>query len=117
MRRSWRRRAAALVGALQLLSACYQYVPVQSAPAVGSQVALEINDDGRVALREQLGPGVVRLEGRLSAVDSDGMLVETSSVTQIRGRPIPVDSVRVRVSQGHVSEWTSVGFRAAEPSW
>ena len=102
MRRSWRRRAAALVGALQLLSACYQYVPVQSAPAVGSQVALEINDDGRVALREQLGPGVVRLEGRLTAVDSDGMLVETSSVTQIRGRPIPVDSVRVRVSQGHV---------------
>jgi hypothetical protein len=102
MRWKGRRQAAALVGTLQLFTACYQYVPVQSAPAVGSQVALEINDDGRVALRAQLGPGVVRLEGRVSAVDGDDMVVETSSVTQIRGRPVPVDSVRVRVSQGHV---------------
>ncbi len=97
-----RRQAAVILGTVQLFTACYQYVPVQSALAIGSQVALEINDDGRVALREQLGPGIVRLEGRLSAVDSDGMLVETSSVTQIRGRAMPVDSVRVRVSQGHV---------------
>ncbi len=65
-------------------------------------MALEINDDGRVALREQLGPGIVRLEGRLSAVEGTDMVVEASSVTQIRGQAVPVDSVRVRVSRGHV---------------
>ncbi len=97
-----RRPLAVLVGLLHLCTACYQYVPVQSAPTVGAHVGLEINDDGRVALREQLGPGVVRLEGRLSAVEGDAMIVRASNVTQIRGRPTPVDSVRVRVSRGHV---------------
>lgn len=97
-----RRPLAVLVGTLQLCTACYQYVPVQSAPAVGSRVALEINDDGRVALRDQLGPGIVRLEGRVSAVDGDGMVVQTLNVTQIRGRALPVDSVTVRVNSQHV---------------
>lgn len=102
MRWKGRRLVAVLVGALQLLTACYQFVPVRSAPSVGSYVALDINDDGRVALRDQLGPGIARLEGRLAQVDSDGMVVDVSSVTQIRGQAVPVDSVRVRVSQGHV---------------
>jgi hypothetical protein len=92
---------AVVVGLVQLSTACYSYVPVQTAP-VGSRVAVEINDDGRVALREQLGPGVVRLEGRVSAVEGGALVVQASSVTQIRGRPTPIDSVRVRVSQGYV---------------
>jgi hypothetical protein len=85
-----------------MCTACYQYVPVQTAPTVGSHVGLEINDDGRVALRDQLGPGVVRLEGRVAAVESDAVVVRALSVTQISGRPTAVDSVRVRVSQGHI---------------
>jgi hypothetical protein len=102
MRWRGRRQVAVLIGTLQLLTACYQYVPARSVPTVGSRVALDINDDGRVALREQLGPGIVRLEGRLSAVEGTDMVVEASSVTQIRGQSVPVDSVRVRLSQGHV---------------
>jgi hypothetical protein len=96
-----RRSIAVAIGLVQLSTACYSYVPVRTAP-IGSRVALEINDDGRVALREQLGPGVVRLEGRVSAVESDALVLEASSVTQIRGRPTPIDSVQVRVRQGHV---------------
>jgi len=83
-------------------TACYQYTPIRSTPAVGSRVALEINDDGRVALRDQLGPGIVRLEGRVSAVEGDAMVLQASSVTQIRGQAIAVDTVSVRVSQGYV---------------
>ncbi len=97
-----RRPLAALIGMLQLCTACYQYVPLRSAPAIGSRVAVEINDDGRVALRDQLGPGIVRLEGRVSAVEGSDMVVQTLNVTQIRGRASPVDSVQVRISQGYV---------------
>jgi hypothetical protein len=97
-----RRLLAVLVGAMQLLSACYQYVPVRSTPTVGSQVGFDINDEGRVGLRDQLGPGVARVEGRLTAVEGDVMVVQASSVTQIRGRPMPADSVHVRVSRGYV---------------
>jgi hypothetical protein len=99
-----RRPLAVLVGAVQLCTACYQYVPVRSSPTVGSQVGLQINDEGRVALRDQLGPGVVRLEGRLMAIESGDMVVQATSVTQIRGRALPVDTLRVRVSRGHVED-------------
>jgi uncharacterized protein (DUF58 family) len=97
-----KRFVAVVLGTVQLLSACYQYIPVRSTPTVGSQVGFDINDEGRVGLREQLGPGVARVEGRLTAVEGDTMVVQASSVTQIRGRPMPADSVRVRVSKGFV---------------
>lgn len=97
-----KRLVAVVLGTVQLLSACYQYIPVRSTPTVGSQVGFDINDEGRVGLREQLGPGVARVEGRLTAVEGDIMVVQASSVTQIRGRPMPADSVRVRVSRGYV---------------
>lgn len=97
-----RRPLAVLLGTLHLCTACYQYVQVQSAPTVGSRVALEINDDGRVALRDQLGPGIVRLEGRVSAVEAQALVVQTLNVTQIRGQALPVDSVSVRVNTQHV---------------
>lgn len=97
-----RRPAAVLLGAVQLLSACYQYVPVRTEPTVGSQVGFDINDEGRVGLRDQLGPGVARVEGRLTGVEGDVMVVQVSSVTQIRGRPMPADSVSVRVNRGYV---------------
>jgi hypothetical protein len=97
-----RRPLAVLVGALQLCTACYQYVPLRSPPAVGARVALEINDDGRLALREQLGPNIVRVEGRVSALDGDALVVEALNVTQIRGQALPVDSVQVRVVPQHV---------------
>ena len=102
MLRGSRRPLAVLVGVLQLCTACYQYVPVRSAPTVGAHVGLDINDDGRVALRDQLGPGVVRLEGTLRAVEGDAMIVQASNVTQIRGQPVPVDSLQVRISRGHI---------------
>jgi hypothetical protein len=101
MLESVKRPLAVSVGTLYLCTACYQYVPVQSAP-VGSQVSVEINDDGRVALRDQLGPGIVRLEGRVTAMEGNALVLSTSSVTQISGRPTPVDTVRVRVSQGYI---------------
>ena len=97
-----KRFVAVVLGSVQLLSACYQYIPVRSTPTVGSQVGFDINDDGRVGLREQLGPGVARVEGRLTAVEGDILVVQASSVTQIRGRPMPADSVRVRVNKGFV---------------
>jgi hypothetical protein len=96
-----RRPLAVLLGTVQLCTACYQYVPVQTAP-VGSQVGLEINDDGRVALRDQLGPGVVRLNGLVSAVESNALVMNTATVTQIDGRPIPMGDVSVRINQGHI---------------
>ncbi len=79
------------------LCACYTYVPVRTSPHIGAQVGIEVNDEGRIALRERLGPGVVRLEGRVAAVEGDELVVDASRVTQLRGLPLPLDSMRLRL--------------------
>lgn len=101
-RRAAKHRVMVVLGVLWACSACYVYVPVGTAPNVGSHVALEVNDAGRVALREQLGPGVLRLEGRLAAVEAGNFVIDASQVMQIRGLALPLDSMRVRLSNQFV---------------
>lgn len=101
MRRAMRPVALAL-GIVQLFAACFRYVPVTSTPVTGTRVALEINDEGRLALAQALGPGVIRIEGTLVSADADAWVVTATNVTQLRLRPTAVDSIRVRVPTAHV---------------
>jgi hypothetical protein len=98
----WRRQVALAVGVLHLCTACYSYVPVRSTPSPGAQVALEVTDEGRVSLNDKIGPGVVRLEGRLAAVEGDELLVDASAATQFRGYVSDLGGVRVRLPQRYV---------------
>ena len=99
-----RRLTASFVVALQLLTtACYAYAPVQTTPPAGSQVALEVTDEGRVALSDKIGPGVVRLEGTLAGVEGDELLVDASAVRQVRGYISDLGGVRVRLPRRYVT--------------
>jgi hypothetical protein len=98
----WRRSVAMAVGVLHLCTACYSYVPVQNAPRPGAQVALEVTDEGRVALNEKIGPGVVRLEGTLAGVEGDELLVDATAARQVRGYISELGGVRVRLPQRYV---------------
>jgi hypothetical protein len=93
--------AVSVVGVF-FCSACYGYVPVHGTPPVGAHVGIEVNDEGRVALRDRLGPGVLRLEGRLAGREGEEWVVDASRVTQLRGLPLPLDSMRLRLSQRFV---------------
>ena len=77
-----RRARAAFAGALLLPSAtgCYTYVPVRDgAPTARSEIALNISDQGRVALAERVGTGVRRVSGDLlQSTDSVFVLAVTS---------------------------------------
>jgi hypothetical protein len=99
-------------------------VPVRTSPQVGAHVGIEVSDEGRIALRERLGPGVLRLEGKVAAVEGDELVVDASRVTQLRGLPLPLDSMRLRLSQRFVDRmderrlsrartWTVIGGAAA----
>ena len=99
-----RRVVAVTAAALQILtSACFAYTPVQTTPQPGTQVALEVTDEGRVALAEKVGPGVVRLEGTLAGVEGDELLVDASAVRQVRGYISDLGGVRVRLPQRYVT--------------
>jgi hypothetical protein len=66
-------------------------------------VALEVTDEGRVALNDKIGPGVVRLEGTLAGVEGDDLLVDASAVRQVRGYISDLGGVRVRLPQRYVT--------------
>jgi hypothetical protein len=98
-----RRSTAITVGVLHVCTACYSYAPVETTPSPGAQVALEVTDEGRVALRDKIGPGVVRLEGTLAGVEGDDLLVDAQAVRQVRGYIADLGGVRVRLPRQYVT--------------
>jgi len=96
------------VGAL-LGAACFGYAPARTTPLTGRQVAFDITDEGRTALTPILGPGVVRLEGTLVAIEGNDYVIDADAATTITRRvPAPLDGVRVRLGPrdvARVDEW------------
>ena len=69
-----------------LLTGCSTLRPVRGAvPEVGTKVAFDVNDAGRVALGGSMGPEISQVEGQLIEKDSTGYLISVSSVRLLRG--------------------------------
>jgi len=75
-----------LAAALVCTSACYTLEPVRgSTPPLGTRIALDVNDKGRVALGGSMGPEIDRVEGRLLEHDNDEYLLGVTSVLLLKG--------------------------------
>jgi hypothetical protein len=95
-----RRRGAALALGLVMLvnTACYTYKPLfSSAPQAGQRLALEISDQGRVRLGDQLGAGVLRIEGTLNAIEGNEYVISVTRVRYISGTSSNWGGERVRL--------------------
>jgi hypothetical protein len=100
-------RVLALGSLSLLLAGCYTYVPVTpgAAPASGEPVALDITDNGRVSLAERFGPGLMRVEGRLTNVTPDYSL-NVHRVAYITGPATRWSGEQVRIDRALVgSVW------------
>jgi len=69
-----------LAGAALAVGACYSYVPLYSAPDPGTKVALQLNDRGRLALEQNIGPDVAVVEGVLQQRSDSELVVAISEV-------------------------------------
>ena len=79
------RRSSCALAAV-LLAGCYTLEPVQGpTPAVGTEIAFDINDAGRLALGGSIGPEIAQIEGRLVEKGSADYLVAVTSVHMLRG--------------------------------
>jgi hypothetical protein len=70
------------------LAGCYTLQPAGGvAPKLGTNVAFDVNDVGRVALGGSMGPEIAQVEGRLLAKDENGSdyLVAVSAIRLLRG--------------------------------
>lgn len=90
--------------ALLALPACYDYVPVQTAPTVGEQIALDVTDKGRVELADRFGPGLLRVEGRLVADSAEQFVMNVYGVTQIDGSSSVWSGERLRIPHEYVAQ-------------
>lgn len=83
-----RMRAALLllVGLQPVLSACYSAVPVETVTAPGSTLLLDLNDRGRVALGDSIGPSAARIEGVLATRSDSNYVLRVSSVQYLNGQ-------------------------------
>ena len=100
------RRLTAIVLAwvLGVNTGCYTYGPVVStAPKPGDVVAIEISDQGRVRLGEQLGAGVTRVEGTLRGFDGSEYLLAVSRVSYLGNSPSRWGGERVRLTTDAVA--------------
>ena len=69
-----------------LMAGCYTLYPASGVtPELGTQVAFDVNDVGRVALGPSMGPEIAQIEGRLLQKSSDEYLVSVKSVRLLRG--------------------------------
>lgn len=86
------------------LGGCYVYRPLYTAPTPDMRVVIEMNDRGRIALEQNIGPDAATIEGTLRAV-SDSMLelsmieVRTlyGGVVKWNGEPVTINQAYVRL--------------------
>ncbi|MGQ0639770.1 MAG: hypothetical protein ACT4P6_03220 [Gemmatimonadaceae bacterium] len=86
------------------LAGCYAYVPITpgEAPPAGEPVALEISDAGRVGLSERFGPGLTRVEGRLTTSAAQEYALNVHRVAFIGAPATRWSGELVRIDRGFV---------------
>ena len=102
-----RRRRAAIACVLlgsTTFSACYVNVPVAREPVVGSVVALQLNDRGRVAMENTLGPSVDRVEGAVVSGTADEYVLSVASVATLDGNSSKWAGERVTLRREYVRD-------------
>jgi hypothetical protein len=68
------------------LAGCYTLQPARSGTLdAGTEVSLQINDAGRVALGGSMGPEIDQIEGKLLQKDPDQYVIAVSAVRLLRG--------------------------------
>ena len=94
------RAAAASLAALWFVATgCYVYRPVATAPPPGTVVAVSLNDRGRVALENNIGPEVARIQGAIVDTGGGSYVIAVRNVVSLHGRQARWDGERVTVRE------------------
>ena len=93
------------IAASVLVTGCYVLQPVTSTgprPLLGSELALDVNDVGRVALGGQIGPEIGQIQGRLLSQENGEYVVAVSLVRFLRGGEQRWTGEQVRIKKEYV---------------
>jgi len=86
-----------------VLVGCYTLKPIGGAePEIGTRVAFDVNDTGRVVLGGTMGPQIAQVEGQLIAKDSSGYLLAVSAIRLLQGGEQVWAGEQIRLDPHHV---------------
>lgn len=110
LRNGGRQGLVGLTAALLVFdSACYVYRPLATAPDPGEHISVELSDRGRVAVADQLGQGILRVEGLLVQKTDEQYVISVARVASIDGTASDWAGERISIPSAdvaHVSERT-----------
>ena len=75
-----------VLGGMPYLAGCYASMPLQGTPATGTTVVLDLNDRGRVALGDQIGPSAATVEGLVASANDTSYSLRVSAVSYLNGQ-------------------------------
>jgi hypothetical protein len=105
-----RRNRVATVCALAFLlginSGCYVYPAVVSTPAPGTELRLDLNDQGRVALGGLIGASAQNVEGVLRSPPDTAYLLSVTSVSYLRGQTSRWSGEPLTIAKQYVANTT-----------
>ena len=86
------------------LAGCYTLEPASRvAPEPGSVIALDISDQGRVALGGLIGPELAQIEGKFVSMDSGQYVLHATGVRFLRGGEQGWNGETVRIKSEYVT--------------
>ena len=96
-------RLAGVVAGALVMAGCYTLQPARAGvPPVGSRVAFDVNDAGRIALGGTIGPEIAQIEGRLLNNGTEDYLIAVSTVRLLRGGEQVWSGEQVRIKSEYV---------------
>lgn len=104
----WRNLSLAL--SLGVVGGCYAYTPMQTAPPPGTVVSFELNDPGRVALGQSIGPSAEKIEGALESATDSSYVLKMQSVTFVNGQQTDWTGEHLVVGRQFVTNLTQRQF-------
>jgi hypothetical protein len=85
------------------VAGCYTLQPARGGlPPVGSRVAFDVTDSGRVALGGAMGPEIAQVEGRLVSKEDTAYVLAVSAIRLLRGGEQVWAGEQVRLRRSHV---------------
>ena len=86
------------------LVGCYTLQPTGGVvPELGREIAMDMNDAGRLAVGTSMGQEIAQVEGRLVSKDSSEYTVAVSMVHLLRGGEQVWRGERVKIKKEHVA--------------
>ena len=99
-------RFVGLASTVTLLAGCYTLQPARgTVPDVGTRMAVDVNDAGRMALGGSMGPEISQIEGQLLGKEDGNYVVAVSAIKLLRGGEQGWSGEKVQIKSEYVSSF------------